>query len=466
MEMNNRTADEQESTNRKLLLSGDVSARIPDNNNKKTRDLPNLSECQACGFRIDSCSSTGNNKIQILYSEWRIVLLCNKCHYRVESSQICSYCFKETSRDFFLTCCQCKRCVHRNCFLKCKSFAPWSYSSCSMEFSICVDCWLPKSMMKRQGLLSLGKNGTNCANLGNSNSRVLNGGGNCVVERKIVVALRARGMVERKAVVKERAIEMESKALHMGLKRDAGGENGKKVAVDDAELAFQLHRTMNSSPRISKNLCAVDSSCSRVPKKRGFDGALVLGGSDSGNPSVCLDLEVCIDKKLKESTDRSFLDTFISVNSEDLAVRLKEGEGSCSNNMLKSSGDETSTNFDSRSSHNNQYESTSYKVEICNGKPDRFLLKYRKRSSSFKPLLHNKSKVEICNGNLDRFLLKYRKRNSSSKPVMDNKSKVEIHNEKRDRYLLKYRKRNTSSKQVQDDRSKILYEILSSPAAQ
>lgn len=363
-------------------------------NNKKTRDLPNLSECQACGFRIDSC--TGNDKIQILYSEWRIVLLCCKCLDRIESSKICSYCYKETIEDF-LTCSQCKRSVHRNCFLKCKAIDSMS----SLESLICVDCWVPKSLVKRRELLTCRKICNSSADLGISNSRVSNGGGSCaVVERKIVFALMATEMIGRKPFVPKK-----SNALDLEVKREEGGEIHKKVASDDdAELAFQLHRSMNSSPRISKNLCVVNSSDSHVPKKQECDGVLILGGS---------------------------------------------GSGSCSSNALKSSGDETSTNFDSRPSYDKRCESASYKLAVCNKQPDRFffkyrkrgsrrfLLKYRRRSSSSKPVLDNKS---------DIFLLKYRRRRSAgSKPVPDNKLDIEICNQKPDRYSFKYRRRDKSS---------------------
>lgn len=385
-------------------------------NNKKTRDLPNLSECQACGFRIDS--STGSDKIQILYSEWRIVLLCCKCLDRIESSKICSYCYKETIEDF-LTCSQCERSVHKNCFLKCKVIESMSF----LESLICVDCWVPQSLVKRRKFLTYRKICTNSTNLGISNSMVSNGGGSCaVVERKIVFALMASGMKVRKPLLPKK-----SNALDSEVKRDEGGEIHKKVASDDdAELAFQMHRSMNSSPRISKNLCVVNSSDSHVPKERDYGGVLILRGS---------------------------------------------GSGSSSSNALKSSGDETSTNFDSRPSYDKRCECTSYKVKVCNRQPDRFffkyrkrdsrrfLLKYRRRSSISKPVRDNKSNIfllkyrrrrsssskPVLDSKSEIFLLKYRRRSTSSKPVLDNKSDIEICNQKPDRYLFKYRRRDKSS---------------------
>ncbi|KAJ0077745.1 hypothetical protein Patl1_36967 [Pistacia atlantica] len=337
--MKNGYEQHQESTNKKPKSN----LALPICENKKTRDLPNLSECQTCGFRTDACS--GKNRIQILYSEWRIVLLCNRCLSRVESSLICSYCFNETTNDSF-SCSQCKRCVHRTCFLKYRTVSPWSYSSSSsMDFSVCVDCWVPESMMKRRGFF-IGRNYS-------SHSKVFSDAQslkdpNFALERTVVLALMAPPMAAKKLMeVAKMPMEMESNALNLEVKREGDDCNAKKV-VDDAELAFKLHRAMNSSRRISKNLCAVKSSSSSVPKIQEY---------------------------------------------EDIGVQLKEGEGSCSNKLVKSSGDENSTNFESRSCHNNQYESTECKVETCDGKPDRYLLKYRKRNPSSKRVPNGRPKI-------------------------------------------------------------------------
>ncbi|XP_031282711.1 uncharacterized protein LOC116141330 [Pistacia vera] len=382
--MKNGYEQHQESTNKKLKSN----LALPICENKKTRDLPNLSECQTCGFRTDACS--GKNRIQILYSEWRIVLLCNRCLSRVESSLICSYCFNETTNDSF-SCSQCKRCVHRTCFLKYRTVSPWSYSSSSsMDFSVCVDCWVPESMIKRRGFF-IGRNYS-------SHSKVFNDAQslkdpNFALERTVVLALMAPPMAAKKLMeVAKMPMEMESNALNLEVKREGDDCNDKKV-VDDAELAFKLHRAMNSSRRISKNLCAVKSSSSSVPKIQEFNDNLVLRCSDSGNPSVSCEIEVCANKKMNENLDRNVLDPLLCVKDEDIGVQLKEGEGSCSNKLVKSSGDENSTNFESRSCHNNQYESTECKVETCDGKPDRYLLKYRKRNPSSKRVPNGRPKI-------------------------------------------------------------------------
>ncbi|KAK2663418.1 hypothetical protein Ddye_001992 [Dipteronia dyeriana] len=424
-------ADEQkheESGNKKRLLSGGGS-KIPATttttaHTMKTRDLPNLSECQSCGFRPDTCTA-GKITMQILFSEWRIVLVCHKCLSRVESSQICSYCFKQiTQEDDFFTCCQCNRCVHRNCFYMYKSVAPWSYSSsdAASQFSYCVDCWVPKSIIRKRGFFRARESSNDCPELYNSNSGVKN----CArssLEPNFDVA----PTMSRNAVVAKKAVKSS----------DQGCGNGKKKMVDDAELAFQLHREMNSSPRISKNFHSENSSCSSVRKIMGLDDDSIVGGLDSGNSYV-----------------KSNGNSLVCVESENVAVPFKEGEGSCSDKLVRSSGDENSMNIESVCCQNNQDLSSAFMVEIDDGKPDRYLLKYKRRNSSAKGFANmSKTLYEML---ADRFLFKYyrKRRNSIANGTSSVKPKTlserfSCQRETLDtRYLFKYRRRKTSFKAV------------------
>ncbi|KAK4847240.1 hypothetical protein QYF36_027400 [Acer negundo] len=438
-----KKADQQkheESGNKKRLLSG-AAPKIPTTtttaHTMKTRDLPNLSECQSCGFRPDTCTA-GKITMQILFSEWRIVLLCHKCLSRVESSQICSYCFNQiTQEDDFFTCCQCNRCVHRNCFYMYKSVAPWSYSSsdAASQFSFCVDCWVPKSIIRKRAFFRARKSSNICPELYNSNSGVKNcarssSEANFDGDPRIVAPT-----MSRNAVVAKKAVKSSD--------QDCG--NGIKAIVDDAELAFQLHRVMNSSPRISKNFHSVDSSCSSVQKILDFDDDSIVGGLDSRNSYV-----------------KSNENSLVCVESENVAVPFKEGEGSCSDKLVRSSGDENSMNIESVCCQNNQDLSSAFMVEINNGKPDRYLLKYKRRNSSAKGVTNNTSKTLYqkfpCRSEMlaDRILFKYyRKRRS---PIANGTSNVKpktlyerfsCQRETLDtRYLFKYRRRKTSFKAV------------------
>ncbi|KAG2705195.1 hypothetical protein I3843_05G038000 [Carya illinoinensis] len=364
---------------------------------KKTRDLPNLSQCHACGFRTDT--GNGKQRLQTLYSEWRIVLLCKKCAVRVESSEICSYCFQETLAAECFCCGECNRRVHRDCFKKYRTVAPWSYSCSGEEFSVCVDCWVPRPIALSRALFGGRKIRRRDKSGGKArDSRILDGAkslkdvaenANCVAKKKIEEAAKARVEAVRKAVVARRAVELATNALDFVASRD---ENGEKVqTVDDAELAFQLHRAMNSSPRISRNLWE-------------NKGDSLVGGSCSGYPNVCGKLE----------PDRSVLEPVVCAGSLDggssmnvnclksvgkietsgvkdgecqmrrdsefgiLGVRL-EGEGSCSIKLSNSNGDDNSMDSANRSSHQ-QHKPTMPKDKRYNGEPDRYPLKYCRRN--------------------------------------------------------------------------------------
>lgn len=221
------------SPSRKRLLADlpRSSAPAPPANSplKKTRDLPNLSECHSCKSRTDAV--TGKNPVKFMYSEWRVVILCKRCLSRVESSEICSYCFKVSSGDC-ISCCQCMRSVHNTCFLEKKSMSPWSYSCSEPENLVCVDCWLPDSIARKRGLLNNSKI---------ENSRVSDSG-DCTESFHDSVG-NENCVEERNELAEKGAVEASS----------ASDSSESASKVDDVKLALHLHRAINSSPRISRN---------------------------------------------------------------------------------------------------------------------------------------------------------------------------------------------------------------------
>ncbi|CAI9287099.1 unnamed protein product [Lactuca saligna] len=109
---------------------------------KKTRDLPNLSDCHSCAVRIN-CTNP-RERLQPLDSMWRVVLLCKKCTKRVESSELCPYCFSVVGddKDCF-KCLDCQHSIHKDCVAK--------YGS-GLRFSVCVDCWIPDAVASSIGV--------------------------------------------------------------------------------------------------------------------------------------------------------------------------------------------------------------------------------------------------------------------------------------------------------------------------
>lgn len=383
---------------------------------KKTRDLPNLTECHSCGFKVDVC--TGKNALRALYSEWRVVLLCNKCFSSVQSSQICSYCFSQSSPESF-RCIQCRHSVHKKCFFNYKDTAPWSYACLGSEFSVCVDCWIPKPvaisrrrrsrvknrMIKKKGRVVIEK----------VNSRVLEDGNlvramedvvkdaNRAVEKKVEAATRAREEAMKKAAAARRAVEMANNALSLV----PNGEENKKNprlkmdavrVVDGSELTFEMHPYMSCSPRISKSCCllntsymdtskrrasCVDSSCKTSNSRNSSEPSFTVGSSDSDSSTDLDRLRMSkshMKTSLKDDECASEFDA-----GEEL---LKEGEGSCSDRLINFGGEDSGLELDRK-----QADSALHGEQRCNGQPDRYFLKYRRRNYRLKQNLDSEPKI-------------------------------------------------------------------------
>ncbi|KAK7412108.1 hypothetical protein VNO78_03555 [Psophocarpus tetragonolobus] len=381
---------------------------------KKTRDLPNLTECHACGFKIDVC--TGKNRLRILYSEWRIVLLCKKCFASVESSQICSYCFSQTSLESF-TCSQCLHSVHKSCFLKYKNAAPWSYACSGSEFSVCVDCWIPKHLenSRRKKIMKNGKIDRVIPEKGNS--RVLRGGNlmssmedlvedsKRAMDEKVEAAVRAREEAMKKAFVARRAVDLANNALSLVAKREDSSLNllpkmDSVKVLDVSELTFELHPHFNCLPRISKSCCLLNTNYLDTPKWWTSSADLLCKTSNSKNASDRDKHELSYDYKLLADSCKSLCEPSVSVGSLDSGSStdlnllcmgrsgmgtgskdgegigeelLKEGEGSCSDRLINFSED-SGAELDRK-----QSDSALHREERCNRKPDRYFLKYSRR---------------------------------------------------------------------------------------
>ncbi|CAA0831047.1 Unknown protein [Striga hermonthica] len=209
---------------------------------KRTRDQPNYSNCHCCGHRINSTNP--RDRLQPLNSVWRIVLLCRKCRRNVHSGQTCPYCFRETgnSGEFF-TCSACERIIHGDCVNNYGNCAPWCYSGGGLEgFSVCIDCWVPELL----------KNSVMVCRRSENSGRLKENGKEHETEKKVPPS---RAKVGKKNV--EDSESLETNNLSCG---------GTLEVVDDAKLAIQLHRAINSSPRnlrggdLAKNSSDLDVS--------------------------------------------------------------------------------------------------------------------------------------------------------------------------------------------------------------
>ena len=374
----------------------------------------------------------------------------------MDSADLCSYCFSQLGECPGVGCRDCKRRVHKDCLSKYKGSAPWSYCPCLG--SVCLDCWLPSSMPNFGSRRTGSGNGKIPAKIGSgkvvdvSRNKILDKVSkaenledvmkdvNCEVERKFVVAARAKEKALRKVVLAKSAVELATSALGLVVRKDDNTGKGSSEApfVDDAELAFRLHRAINSSPRISKNLRRVNSVSSAVPKAVNCDSDSLGGeGSVCGiiNPSgtvsetsvqcrTSIKLNLIIEEG-KECLGNNITrtgPTEMGVNgginarpdAEDykLELPLKEGEESCSNKLVNSCADASGVDWESQrcqkqdllrpglhaSDSGTQWVSrcgsyTMMQEKGCINKPDRYFRKYSKRHANLKAVLNSVTKV-------------------------------------------------------------------------
>ncbi|XP_022156871.1 uncharacterized protein LOC111023708 isoform X3 [Momordica charantia] len=415
---------------------------------KKTRDLPNFSECHACGIRVDAAD--GRSRLNSLYSKWRIVLLCKKCFSLVESSKVCSYCFADSRGDCF-RCCECNRRVHRECYSQSSRVAPWSYSSSGSEFSVCIDCWVPKPIVTARAIMKsrkIRRTNTHVSDL--KSSKVSTGGdckslgeivkdANCLAEKKIDAASRAREHALKKAAVARRAAELASDTLNLVAQREeiAAKESGE--SADDAELAIQLHRSMNSSPRLSRNLCSVNSNY------MAFENML-----DDGDPSVgvlcseefdCLKTpQVLIHNTIRNSPDNVASEP--SVTAEDHISPESNHQESVGKDPISIQGNACQATCDTESENvefplkedlrhrSKQLTSSGWGCDC-----DRLC---SEPQPSLKQDIFALPRDERCIAKPYHYFFKYRRRDTTK------------------RYLLKYSKRNTRLKKMPDCKSNVL----------
>ncbi|GAB2229081.1 hypothetical protein Droror1_Dr00023216 [Drosera rotundifolia] len=269
---------------------------------KITRDQPNLSDCVACNRHINT---SGDDRLRLLTSLWRIVLLCKHCFRNVESGNLCSYCFQSitittpSNENEVRRCTRCDRGIHEECLRRFEKCPPWKFMGLGGSDCVCVDCWMPKGLERECGAIRVRKGKGQSESCGNGEKRrrrrKLLEEADSVARKKVAVAAEAKENALLKAVAARSAVELASGALDLVAKRKSGdlgsntgagvdgeGEGSDVVVVDDAQLAFQLHRAMNSSPRIARNLGFSDGGFRRRGKGSERNGASCLGRGKGG----------------------------------------------------------------------------------------------------------------------------------------------------------------------------------------
>ncbi|KAL3635298.1 hypothetical protein CASFOL_019845 [Castilleja foliolosa] len=438
---------------------------------KKTRDQPNFSDCHCCGGRINNTNP--KDRLQPLDSVWRIVLLCRGCRRNVRSGQTCPYCFRGTGNSGdFLICSVCERKIHRDCVRNYGNCTPWCYLGVGSEgFRVCVDCWVPELL----------KN-----------------------------SIRVSGRSENKGGLKENVAK--SKAMV-----DMDSPNAENLncgdsteVVDDAEVAIQLHRAMNSSPRITRIKSLVKTPIDLdISNVRDWNGLSYMGSrfgkihAEGKSFATCTDIDstglnlgVQCYKRDKTRKIWQLIEDVATKTRSSIHSGLVNVDGgqellSYQRRRFKRKqfqvngpvgGSEESSSLDNRGV---ACELECSRVDDAEAILDRYHLKYEKRHAGTKPklgFLHFISHSSQINSEVGfdkdgpRYHLKYAKRdtctkressfvrytallreNQASAPVLNNSavgvesdgkliSQIGTVNPDLDRYCYKYTKRVKSSK--------------------
>ncbi|KAL2941850.1 Dothistromin biosynthesis peroxidase dotB [Bienertia sinuspersici] len=176
-----------------------------------------------------------------------------------------------------------------------------SGNDCSdSDFSVCYDCWIPKLLENDYyARVSQNRNKKKGVNVGLESMNSLGSSGVCnsqekgkalevgvngahdVAQEKVTVTLGVKEKALNKAMDAKRAVVLASSAVGLNA-MDKDGDRRGSVVDDDAQLAIRLHRVMNSSPRISRNSCLLNTHCLDVPVMNGnVDGLEFQAGGET-----------------------------------------------------------------------------------------------------------------------------------------------------------------------------------------
>ncbi|TMW99541.1 hypothetical protein EJD97_002362 [Solanum chilense] len=396
-----------------------------------TRDLPNLSDCHGCGVRINHTDP--DDRLLTLDSFWRIVLLCKKCIKCVDSGQTCPYCFKNTDDTDCSKCRSCKRQVHKDCVSRYGNSAPWSFCSrVEGGLFVCIDCWVPNFFKKSIGdcrkiqkdVLKI----QHCSSDFKSSEKIAKHANLEGFRKEVVVGLKAKNSTLQKAVVAKNPMGLAKSALESVVKK--GKSKGKVVSkdVNDAQLAFQLHRSMNSSPRISKTLGPKNSSyvggpeIQTLPSSTGerlkvYSRTKYRGKVGPTSPETPPSVMVYSRTRLKEKVDQTTSETSPRVTVYSRR-RLKEEVGKASSDASPCLLVYSRSRFKEKVCQTDSEAPPCVTTNECGSCVDSAcskaeLLTYKR----------NKLKRKTCDEKVvfteDRYLLKYSRRKRCWKPGSD-----------------------------------------------
>lgn len=361
-------------------------------------------DCHSCNRHVNFANPS--DRLRILESAWRVVLLCKDCIRCVELGQVCSYCLSSVSGFECFKCWSCDRLVHRECVGKYSVCPPWSYCPVGNRFEVCVDCWVPNSIRRK------GK-GMGFEVLEDCVREAV-----CVAGKMFEVSVKAKEDAMRKRDVAKKAVDFAN-----GVLRGDG--------LEDGELALQLHRAMNSSPRISRSFGPVNYSCLGGGKSRklGFFGKIKVNGDKRLNDV----LEVRANSEnVGCENEKGFRDVGgIGMAKEGVVRKCNPGVDDGTNSVLKY--------YQRRNKQRQMLQSARSGQSVDKNFRPALKCYQRQRRNKLKRVLE--SEVKCTQSARDRVTLYYSRR-------------------KHDRFMSKYRRTKLGSKVVSYGQRKNLYDSL------
>nr|GME16184.1 Hornerin like [Ipomoea batatas] len=464
-----------------------------------TRDLPNLSDCHGCRTRVNHTNP--KDRLQTLDSYWRIVLLCRKCIKFVSSAQICSYCFKETVNLDCFTCGRCKRCIHKDCVLRYDHSSPWSYSckerGPELEFSVCIDCWVPKSLKNSKVCRSIDKSLSKPLSTGTDPKVSLNDNdanslqkfttdANAEAKKKNLVSTKEKEKGLREVVAAKSVMDMTKNAMGLAANNESNGdvndlhltntdnfpvpkamdwksliskpvELGKTPQYGEGEKIVVYRRT-----RLREKISASMSEASVCARDNEIGSSIDLCQTDakliaiSGASVYAKDKGTCyfdfgrIEHKVKTYKRTRFKRKELHVNDrDDFFVSVVEKCNFGGGSRVVSESQSCQHNDLTQEAHQCELRipfpvkcdgDVTLQTERCNAKEGRYLLKYSRRCVVSKPGLDHETSMHGDASTRELHLYEVIIPclvNCDGKVTLQNKS---CH-EKDDRYSLKYSKR-------------------------
>lgn len=226
------------------------------------------------------------------------------------------------------TCRVCNRNIHKDCVRDYGKFTPWCYLGAGFEgFRVCVDCWVPELLknsvqvcgMSDTGLKDKGEVEDSLENVEQNERREVDRKVKKAVKGKVLYSMRAKGPIGEGNLVDGASASL-SKNNRDSMKDGDSNCSGETEVPDDSELAIQLHRVINSSPRIWRckplgNSTDLEASDIRIWKGLSYKRSSGLGKRCSKFQELEISANSAVNGRTNETVENDSSNDFSGLSS-------------------------------------------------------------------------------------------------------------------------------------------------------